>query len=409
MKRWLWIFGLTAVTVAGIVYGLRKQPVPVESAKATVGPLQVTVEEEGKTRLKTRYVVSAPVAGHMTRITWKEGDRIKSGDVITVLTPPTANLLDTRTSDQAEARVKVAEASLAVAQSQVKSAEEQGKAAEVDLNYWERQKERQQPLVESGDVPPATLDRTMTEIARAEQAMTTAQAAVATARRQATAAQAEVDAAKTALGAAQNAPVAPSGQTVTVRAPAAGRVTKVIRDSEGIVTPGTQLIEIGNSNAIEVEVELLSADAVKVAPGTRVLLTGWGGGMPLEARVRVVEPSGFTKISALGVEEQRVPVIADITSPEQEWARLGDGYRVEASFILWEGEAVLQIPSNALFRTDSRWTVFQITDGTAHLQMVDVGHNNGLQAEILSGLEQGDTVVAHPDETVEDGVRVETR
>jgi HlyD family secretion protein len=186
-------------------------------------------------------------------------------------------------------------------------------------------------------------------------------------------------------------------------------VTLVIRESEGVVGPGEQLIEIGNANAIEVEVELLSADAVQVAPGTRVILTGWGGEMPLEARVRVVEPSGFTKISALGVEEQRVRVIADITSPEQQWSRLGDGYRVSASFVLWEGEGVLQVPSNALFRTDGDWSVFVIEDGVAHRRTVQVCHTTGLASEILSGLSEGDTVVAHPDETVEDGFPVETR
>jgi HlyD family secretion protein len=408
LKRWLWIIGLTAITIAGIVYGLRRQPVPVEAARVTVGPMQITVEEEGKTRLKTRYVISAPVAGHMTRIRWKEGDRIQSGGIVTVLAPPISALLDPRTREQGEARVRAAEAAAQVADARLRTAEEQVRAAQVDVDYWDRQKEREQPLVKSGDLPAARLDRTLAELARAEQALATAEAAVATARREAAAARAEVDAARAALRAA-NAPAAPAAEAVTVRAPAAGRVTRVIRESEGVVPAGQPLLEIGDANALEVGVELLSADAVRVAPGTRVLLTGWGGETPLEARVRVVEPSGFTKISALGVEEQRVRVIADITSPEELWRRLGDGYRVEASFVLWESGSVLQVPSNALFRAGSEWSVFVIEGGVARRRKVEVGRNNGLAAEILSGLREGETVVAHPDDTVEDGFRVVVR
>jgi HlyD family secretion protein len=180
-------------------------------------------------------------------------------------------------------------------------------------------------------------------------------------------------------------------------------VIRVIQESEGVVTPGTPLLEVGNANAIEVEVEVLSPDAVQMGPGTRVLLTGWGGGKQLEGRVRVIEPGGFTKVSALGVEEQRVRVIVDITSPEQDWARLGDGYRVEASFVLWESEKVLQIPANALFRHNGDWAVFVVEGDIVRRRNVEVGHRNGLSAEITSGLREAETVVAHPDETVEEG------
>ncbi len=406
MKRWLWIIILTAVVAGGIFYGFSQQPVAVEAATAKAGPMQVTVEEEGKTRLRSRYIVSAPAAGYMRRLEWKAGDRIRSGQTITVLNPVSSPLLDTRSVDQGEARVRAAEANMMVVESRVTQTKEQLRTAQSDLDYWRLQEEREQPLVESGDLPAQRMDQIHNEIRRGEAAVATAEANLNTAQQEIASAKAEVDAARAAL-----TPVNPAGpngeaEAIPVRAPAGGRVIRVIQESEGVVSPGTPLMEIGDANAIEVEVELLSPDAVQVKPGTKVLLTGWGGGEMLEAQVRVVEPGGFTKVSALGVEEQRVRVIADIVSPEQEWERLGDGYRVEASFVLWEGQDILQIPANALFREKGDWTVFVIQDGVAHLRKVEVGHRTGLIAEILSGLEAGEVVVAHPDETVEDGFAV---
>ncbi|MBK7926298.1 MAG: HlyD family efflux transporter periplasmic adaptor subunit [Bryobacterales bacterium] len=193
---------------------------------------------------------------------------------------------------------------------------------------------------------------------------------------------------------------------MTVRWPVSGRVLKLVKESEGVVGPGEALIELGNTRALEVEVEVLSVDAVKMAPGTEVELVRWGGEKPLEGRVRVVEPSGFTKISALGVEEQRVRVIADITSPEQEWQRLGHGYRVEAVFILWRGEQVLQVPASALFRTGEQWNVYAIEGGLAKKRAVTLGHRNGLAAEVVSGVKEGERVIPHPDESVVDGKMV---
>jgi HlyD family secretion protein len=424
------------VLIAGIVYGLRPQPVPVETARVTTGPLRVTVEEEGKTRLRSRYIVSAPVAGFMSRLRLKAGDRVNSGDVITRLSPVNAPFLDTRMRDTGEARVDVAEAALGVAEARVRVAEsalevaharvrpleEQQRSAQVDLDYWKREQTREEALVKSGDLPAARLDKTRTEIARAESAVEAAKRTIETARMQIDSSTAELNAAKaqlrpeTAEVAAAKAQLrsAASGkasnvETIPVIVPAGGRVIRVIQESEGVVAPGTPLIEVGDANAVEVEVEVLSPDAVQMAPGTRVLLSGWGGSGVLEARVRVIEPGGFTKISALGVEEQRVRVIADITSPEKEWAKLGDGYRVEASFVLWEAESIVQVPANALFRNEGGWAVFVIEDGMARRHAVEVGHRTGLAAEIVKGLKDGDTVVAHPDETVADGRMVTSK
>jgi HlyD family secretion protein len=405
MKRWLWIVVLSAAVVGGIVYGLRPQPVPVEAARVTTGPLRVTVEEEGKTRLKSRYIVSAPVAGFMSRLKLKAGDHIKEGQVITRIGAATTTFLDERTRDTGEARVRVAESSLEVAESRVNSVLEQQRSAQVNLDYWKRQLEREERLVKTGDISAQRLDQTNTEIHRAEASLDAAKRAVETSRMEVDSAAAEVSAARAALRPA-SAPPPARRETIPVTIPAAGRVIRVIQESEAVVAPGTPLIEVGNANAIEVEVEVLSPDAVQMGPGTRVLFTGWGGDKPLEGRVRVIEPGGFTKISALGVEEQRVRVIADITSPEQDWKKLGDGYRVEASFVLWEGEKVLQIPANALFRHDGGWAVFVIEGDVVHRRKVEVAHRTGLSAEITSGLKEGETVVAHPDETVEEGKQV---
>ncbi len=198
-------------------------------------------------------------------------------------------------------------------------------------------------------------------------------------------------------------------ETVEVRSPINGRLLGLMRESEGVVGAGQPLLEIGDPNALEVVVDLLSTDAVKVESGTRVLFERWGGESTLEGRVRVVEPTGFTKVSALGVEEQRVWVVVDLTSPSSAWQRLGSGYRVEARFILWEGGHILQIPSSALFRHAGEWAVFIVEDERAERRKVTIGRRNGLRTQILSGLTEGEQVVLHPDEGIEPGTRVDTR
>jgi len=405
MTRWLWIAALAAIAIVGIVFGLRDQPTPVETAAVRMGPLRVTVEEEGKTRLRSRYTISAPVSGFLRRLPWKAGDAVRSGQVITTLAPVGTTPLDPRARDQSEARVKAAQAAFDVTEARVRMAQEQVRVAQVDLDYWQRQAEREQKLNATGDIAAERLDSTRTQLRRAEANLSSAQRAVETAHRETEAARAEVAAARATLR--PSGARAPAGsESVSVTAPASGRVIRVIQESEGVVAPGAPLIEIGDANAIEVQVEVLSPDAVQIKPATPVLFTGWGGAAPLEGRVRVIEPGGFTKVSALGVEEQRVRVIADITSPEAQWKSLGDGYRVEASFVLWEGANVLQVPANALFRFDSGWAVFVIEEGKARRRKVEVGHRTGLAAEIVSGLKAGEMVVAHPDETVEDGKSV---
>ena len=406
MKRWLWIILLIAIVVAGAFMAMRPQPVEVSATAVSRGPLRVTVEEEGKTRLRDRFVVSAPVAGYVRRIAWKEGDNVRAGDVAATLEPLRAQVLDMRTREQGEARLKAAEATMRVSQARLSTAEQQARAAQADAAYWAQQLERETPLTKSGDIPQERLARTRSEATRTEAARRAAESAVATVRAEIEQARAEVDAARTSLLEPAVNHRSSTGELVTVRWPVSGRILKLVKESEGVVQAGEPLIELGNTRALEVEVEVLSVDAVKMAPGTEVEFTRWGGEKPLEGRVRVVEPSGFTKISALGVEEQRVRVIADITSPEEQWKRLGHGYRVEAIFILWRGDQVLQVPASALFRTGEQWNVFVIEGEHARRRAVELGHRNGLAAEIAAGAKEGEMVIPHPDETVEEGKQV---
>jgi HlyD family secretion protein len=403
VKRWLWVIGLAAVAGVGIWWGMRPQPVPVETQALTAKPLRVTVEEEGKTRLRSRYVISAPVAGYLRRLQLKAGDTVRAGALIATLEPPRPAVLDARTVEQGGARVAAAERALQVAQSRVATQREQVRSAKAEFEYWTQQRQREERLRKSGDVAATRLERTVTDLQRAEAAVAAAERGLATTVAEVEAAKAEVATARAAL---RQTAGAATGESIPVVAPTSGRVIRVVRESEGVVGPGEPLVEIGDARAIEVVVEVLSADAVRIAPGMRVLLDRWGGPKVLEARVRLVEPGGFTKISALGVEEQRVRVVADLVSPEGEWAALGDGYRVEAAFVLWEGEKVMQAPANAVFRVGDGWAVFVVEGGVARRRAVQVGHRSGVAVEILGGVREGETVILHPDETVEVGKAV---
>jgi HlyD family secretion protein len=392
-KRWLFISLVATAVVLLIAWGYRPRPALVEAGQITRGTLLVTVVEEGKTRVTDRFVVSAPVAGYARRLPWKVGDAIRRGQQLLEIEPLRPQTLDPRSRAEAQARVAAAEAAL-------RQAREQVTAAEADAAYWEAELARVRKLLATGDVPKDRFDRTLTESRRSGAARRAAEHAVELAA-------SELEAAKAALKYSAASPVQKVAELVSVHSPAAGRVLKVIRESEGVVNPGEPLLEIGNARSLEVEVEVLSEDAVKISPGMRVIFERWGGPYPLEGRVRRVEPHAFTKISALGVEEQRVRVISDITSPPEKWDRLGDGYRIEASFVLWEGNDVLLAPASALFRLQDGWAVFAIEQGTARRRPVQIGQRNGLLAEILSGLAEGDTVITHPDSSIADGALVQ--
>ncbi len=396
--RWRRHIGLTLITLslaALLVYGFRPQPRPVEVAVVTRAPLQVTVEEEGKTRVIDRYVVSAPVAGYAQRVDLQVGDVLHQGQALLTLEPLRASVLDPRARAQAQANVGAAEAAVRAAEQAADAAAVEARLAETELR---RTREVRRKLL----VAQAELDRAETRAHSAHNAQRSAEFARDVARH-------ELEAARTALQySAAQSPGKPAEQVI-ITAPVNGRVLKLYHESEGVVGAGDALIEIGDPAALEVEVEVLSSDAVRITPGMRVQFERWGGDGALEGRVRLIEPAGFTKISALGVEEQRVRVIADITTEAQRWVRLGDGYRVEARFILWSEDKVLQVPASALFRYQGGWAVFVMDGGRARRHGVIVGERNGLAAQVLKGLDAGAEVITHPDDTIDDGVRVERR
>lgn len=394
-SRWLtWLAGGALVIVA-IVWGFMPRPVLVEAAPVTRGPLEVTIREEGKTRVAERYVISAPVPAYARRLELEVGDEVLEGEVLLRLDPLRSRVLDPRSRAEALSRVNAAEATLEAAREQVE-------VAEADAGYAASELERIRTLYERGGMSRDMLERAEAEARRARARLEAARRAVDVAGH-------ELEAARTALRYSAAEGDGPPAETVPLRSPVDGKVLRVIHESEGVVGSGEPLVEVGNPDALEVEVEVLSSDAVRIAPGMQVRFERWGGDHELEGVVRTVEPVGFTEISALGVEEQRVLVIADLTSPPEGWRRLGDGYRVEAVFLLWVGEDVLQIPSSALFRHQGDWAVFTADGDTARLRAVELGRRSGLAAEIVSGLSEGDLVITHPDDSIEDGTGIRVR
>jgi HlyD family secretion protein len=380
---------------AAIGYGFMPRPVAVELAQVRKGDLAVTVDEEGRTRVRERYVIAAPVAGHARRIGLKVGAAVAAGQVVASIEPARAASLDPRSRAQASARVEVARAALQVAGENARSAAAEARLAELELA-------RAESLGQAKFLSQAALDQARIRLQANRATRQAAEYAVQVARH-------EVEAARAAL--IQTSTLAAGGpaETVRVTAPVAGHVLAVLHESEGAVQAGQPLLEVGNPQSLEVMVEVLSTAAVKIGVGARVLLDRWGGEQVLEGRVRVVEPAGFTKVSALGVEEQRVRIIVDIASPPEQWRSLGDGYRVEASFVLWQGSDLLLIPTSALFRHGDGWAVFVAEGGRAHLRPAKIGQRNGLTAQVIGGLGLGDKVVAHPDDKIADGVRVKSR
>jgi HlyD family secretion protein len=385
---------LLLLAALAIIWAFLPRPVPVETAKVSRGPLQVTVEEEGKTRLRDRFVVSAPVAGYVRRVDLEVGDPVKRGQVVAGIEPMRTEGLDPRARAAARARVSAAEAALRAAEERIRE------AAAAD-EYATARLDRTRRLADAGLTPKDALEQVASEAKRASAATRSAEEAADAARH-------DLEGAKAALTRA-GASGGRRADQVAVRSPATGNVLAVRRESEGVVPAGTPLLEVGDPGRLEVEVDVLSADAVRIRPGTPVRFDRWGGDVPLEGKVRVVEPVGFTKVSALGVEEQRVLVLVDITSPRDAWKSVGDGYRLEASFVLWEEKEVLQVPAGALFRIGDRFAVYVVEKGRAKARTVEIGRRSGLAAQLLSGLAEGETVILHPGDTVAEGKKVRAR
>jgi HlyD family secretion protein len=377
-RRWLPYLG-ALVLIALIVGGLWPKPMPVETVKAVTGSLRATVNEEGKTRIKQRFLVSAPVTGQLRRIPFKAGAEIIAGEtVVAVIDPLSPVLLDARTRALAEARRDTAAANVERARAAQKFAASELKRFEI--LFAEKTVSIQE--LEQGQ---------WREISTAKE-LTAAEAALR---------QAEAELAEFSTPA--------SGQSrppTEVKAPASGRVLRVLEESSRVVTSGLPLVEIGNPADLEVVIEVLSRDGAAIQPGTRVELEQWGGAEPLEARVRLVEPAAFTKVSALGVEEQRVNVIADIVTPVEKRASVGDNFRVEARIITWEADKVLKVASGAVFRRGDQHAVFAVRGGRATFQAVTTGRTSGTETEITSGLNEGEAVIIYPGDRINDGDRV---
>ncbi len=395
VRRRVFVISVGVVVAAAIAYGFLPKPVSVDVAKASRGPLRVTVEEEGRTRVRDRFVLSAPVAGYLLRIDLDAGDPVKKGQQVALLEPLRATVLDPRSKAEAEAAASAARATL-------EAAKEKARAASADADYARDQETRMKQLAASGYIAKSDLDQAVAASKKTEALQLSSEAAV-------TAAKADLERAESLLGYSAAEHPGTSGKTVVLRSPESGRVLKLHRESEGVVAAAEPLIDIGDPASLEVKAEVLSADAVKLHRGTAVLFERWGGECPLEGKVRVVEPSGFTKISSLGVEEQRVNVIVDFTSPPGLWKQLGDGYRLDTTFIVWESADVLQVPASALFRKGEGWALFTIENRRAKTVPVEVGRRNGISAEIVKGLPEGTPVITNPDDNIKDGIRVKVR
>ncbi len=394
------IISLVAVValIGLLYYAFRAEPVPVDLHVAARGAMSITVDADGKTQIRDIYEVSAPISGTAQRSPVAVGDKVVKGEtVVGVVRPSETGFLDTRTRVQAEAAVREAEAAQQVAESKVHQAEE-------ELNYAISQYSRIQTLVDRGVA-------SLTQLEDAAQAKTVREFALESAK-------ASREAAKSALARAQAALIEPgppqNGGTdetccVSIFAPADGVVLDIVNVSERPVQQGSKLLSIGQPDNLEIVADILSADAVHVKPGAPVLVERWGGGETLHAKVREVDPAAHTKVSALGIEEQRVDVKFDFEDGDVIGKGLGDGYAVFVRIVTWEGENILQVPISALFRSDGAWALFTVEDGVARQTKVEVGRRSGLMAEINSGIEEGTRVITHPSDRVQDGVEVVDR
>ncbi|MEN6621574.1 MAG: HlyD family efflux transporter periplasmic adaptor subunit [Smithella sp.] len=395
LRRKLFIAAIIILATGLTIYGFFPKAVDVDLTAATRGPLQVTIEEEGRTRLKDRYVITAPRAGYMERIEAKVGDPVAKGQTVAVLEPSRTPALDARSLAEAQASVSAARASL-------NAAMEKESAAAADADYLGKRLIRLKNLANKGSIAKDQYDQIAADAKKAKAMALSAKAAVDVSR-------SDLERAKTLLQNFSATKKTAGSNNVNIPSPVSGNIFRIYRESEGQVNVGEPLLDIGNAKDLEVRVEVLSADAVKIKPGTAVLFKRWGGEGTLTGIVRVVEPAGFTKVSSLGVEEQRVLVIADITSPLSVWSKLGDAYRLEAHFIIWEGKNVLQVPTSALFRSGKDWAVFVDEKGRAKKRIIEAGQRNGTMAEIISGLKENEKVIAHPDDKISDGTRIKPR
>lgn len=398
------IISLTvAVALAvALAYAFWPRAALVDLGSVTEGPMQVTIDEEGRTQVHNPYTVSTPVTGRLLRVDVEPGDEVTAKvTVVARMLPTTPTVLDARSREQARANVTAAEAALRVAEAALNSARADRDLAEANLS-------RTQKLFDSGIASQAALDNDARALRAADAGLDTARAAISMRV-------AELDNAQAALQnfdglGADGASANGADQIHPIHAPISGRILQVLQRSETTLAAGTPILEIGDiRNDLEVLSEMLSTDAVQIAPGDAVIVDQWGGEAPLNGVVSRIEPTGFTKVSALGVEEQRVRVTIRFSDPPEARAGLGHGFRVEARVITWASDKALIVPAGALFRQGEDWAIFVVEDGVARARSVAVEANNGLQAAITDGVAAGDTIVLYPPAGLEDGQKVAQR
>ena len=385
--------GAAAVAIGGgIFWAFRPSPVAADFAEVQRGRLEVAVEEEGRTRVRERYVVSAPVPGRMERIELEPGDAVSARKTVVARFHPTdPALLDVRTRSELEARVRAAESAAG-------SARAERDRVDADLAFARSELKRFRTLVEERVLAQRELEAAERQVQSLERTRQAADFNVRTAQHQ-------LEVARAGLTQTRGGRTA----VIPLYSPIDGVILRRLQESEAVVPIGQPLLEVGRLEDLEIITDLLSSAAVKVAPGHPVSIEQWGGAGALRGRVRRIEPSGFTKISALGVEEQRVWVVIDFDEPRERWKSIGDGYRVEVRIIVWHKDDVVKVPASSLFRHDGNWAVYKVQDGVAVRQAIEVGRQNGLEAEVLNGLTAGQSIIVYPSDAIADGVKVVSR
>jgi len=443
--RWikrLLVWGVAAGVLAFIVYGFLPKPVSADLDRVVRGALQVTVNEDGKTRIKDRYTIASPLAGHLLRVELEPGDSVEAWKTLVArLEPDLPQVLDSRLLAQAETKVHLSELTLKKTALSEQTAQKAMLTAQSQLTRIQNLREKNASSQEALELAELDDIRRKEEYAAAKLAVDIARFELEWARLALLEIQPKsVDAPngnedRHAGGSEQpketssqgenshgelrldyrspdspEVSVLPSGKrSFEVFAPISGRVLRRFKESATPITLGTPIVEIGDPKRLELEIDVLSSDAVQIPPSAKVVIQAWGGAEPLHGIVRLVEPAAFTKISALGVEEQRVYVIVDLIDPIEKRQTLGDGYRIEAEIILWEGQEILKVPTSALFRKGTEWAVYKVEQGQARLQLVKIGHRNGLEAEVIGGLGENDLVVIHPSDLIKEGVSISVR
>ena len=391
-RRLFWSLAALAL-LALLAWALRPAPVPVCVARVTAAPFVDSVVEEGRTRLRDTWNVSVPIAGYLQRVMLEVGDEVEQGQPLFLLEPSPAPALDPRSRQQAEDALQAAEARLAAARANLET-------TRAERHFAEAEFERYLTLHQRNLVSTADLDQRRSQRDRQRAIESAATSSVEAARF-------EVESARAVLAVASGQRDDAEHPALAIRAPISGTVLTRYRCCEGSVAAGERILELGSLTDLEIQVDLLSMDAVRVRPGMAVRLTGWGGEQTLAGAVRRIEPAGFTRVSALGVDEQRVPVIVDFAEEVDPAALgLGSGFRVDAEFLVWQAEEVLQLPTSALFRADGEWVVFRVEEERARQVPITPGRRSGLVTQVLDGLEAGDLVITHPGERVAEGVRV---